>query len=149
MEWKKYQIKAVVETVLIRVDEKVKAVKDKLLKNFIPTSKQQEIMDDFDSLVELLEEKEAIEKKVELLKSKINKSTRKEIGNESFSWSIYSSNYVKEAKDGFIDKIIDKNLPHIPDYDEVERKLTLCTLSAGFDIEAWIQNFVDGIKCEE
>lgn len=150
MKWAKYQITAVVETVTIRVNEKVSKLKEKLKENFTPTSRQEEIIDDLNSLKELMDQQVNLENKINSLRNKINKNGRKEITQDIFPWNnVYNSNYVEERKNYFINELISKKLPSIPSYSDIERELTISTLSAGFDIEAWIEKFVNKVKCEE
>ncbi|WP_287385587.1 hypothetical protein [Lachnospira sp.] len=150
MDWKKYQIQAVVDTVLEEVGKKVEELKKKIKENLTFTKKQEELIDSCEEIKELVYKKNEIESKISELRAKVNKISNKEIGNDLFPWSISSPEYVDFQKNSFIDEIVDKKLPHVPNYEEVQRKLTLQTLSAGFDVEAWIEKFVKDLNlCEE
>ena len=146
MEWRKYQIDAVVETVMQKVQDKLSKVKEHLRASFTPTSKQEETLDNFEELKKLADQRQDIEDRINVLKTKINKSTKREINKEFFPWKVYNSTEVERAKEAYVECLINKSIGDIPTYEDVRRKLTLSTLSAGFDVEGWIEDFVDKVQ---
>jgi len=155
MEWKKYQIDAVVSTISKKVEEKVKALKEKLKESFKPTKKQKEILDGFDELKELADKINGLINKYNALKLEIDNKCQEEVGtyhgNHNFSYYGYtSSESVEDFKKSFIDDIINSKIPRIPNSMDISDELTVATISRDFDIDAWIEKYLERVKvCEE
>lgn len=155
MDWKKYQIDAVVDTINKRLNELTEQTKAQLRASYAPTTNQQEILDLFDELSDAAEKVQKYADRYDELKEKLNDLTRKEAGCTFTQSSYYrcpTPDNVQASKEFFIENIISRKLPKLPDYRDIYNELTVATISAAFDIEAWIEKFIEKVgfdKCAE
>lgn len=147
---RKYQIDAIVNTITKKLTEKLEGIRKQLLSNWKPTAKQQECLDAMDELYDIAEKMDKLRNKAAKVKQTINEITEAETGTTYYYYGdIYPSN-VESNKKNFINKLIDKKLKPIPSSWDIADRVTVATISAGFDITAWIDKFVNDVDlCEE
>jgi len=147
---RKYQIDAIVSTIVDKLNEKLKIVKKRVLATWKPTNRQQECLDAMDELYDIAEKMDKLRNKASKIRETINEITEAETGTTYYYYGDLYPSTVKSNKEDFIDKLINKKLKPIPSSYEIANRVTVATISAGFDITAWIDKFVDDVDlCEE
>jgi len=147
---RKYQIDAIVSTIVDKLNEKLEVVKNQIKQTWKPTSKQQECLDAMDELYDIAEKMDKLRNKANKIKETINEITQEETGTTYYYYGDFLPSNVASNKKDFINKLISKKLKPIPNSYEIENRVTIATISAGFDISAWIEDFVDKVNlCEE
>lgn len=146
---RKYQIDAIVSTIIDKLNEKLEIVKKRILSTWKPTNRQQECLDAMDELYDIAEKMDKLRNKASKIRETINEITQEETGTTYYYRDIYPS-AVKNSKESFINQLINKKLKPIPSHYEIANRVTVATISAGFDITAWIEDFVGKVElCEE
>lgn len=147
---RKYQIDAIVNTITKKLTEKLEGIKKQLLSTWKPTNRQQECLDAMDELQDIAEKMDKLRNKASKIREAINEITEAETGTTYYYYGdLYPSNVASNKKD-FINKLIDKKVKPIPSYYDIADRVTVATISAGFDISAWIDQFVNDVDlCEE
>lgn len=147
---RKYQIDAIVSTIVEKLNEKLKVVKEQIISTWKPTTRQQECLDAMDELYDIAEKMDKLRKKATKIRESINEITQEEIGTTYYYYGEFYPSTVKNNKENFINQLINKKLKPIPNDYEIANRVTVATISAGFDISAWIEDFVNKIDlCEE
>jgi hypothetical protein len=73
-----------------------------------------------------------------------------ETGTTYYYYGEFYPSTVKSNKENFISQLINKKIKPIPSNHEIANRVTVATISAGFDITAWIEDFVNKVDlCEE
>lgn len=147
---RKYQIDAIVSTIIDKLNEKLEIVKKRVLSTWKPTNRQQECLDAMDELYDIAEKMDKLRNKASKIRETINEITQEETGTTYYYYGDIYPSAVKNNKENFIDQLINKKLKPIPSSYEIANRVTVATISAGFDISAWIENFVGNVElCEE
>ena len=147
---RKYQIDAIVSTIVDKLNEKLEIVKKRILSTWKPTKRQQECLDAMDELYDIAEKMDKLRNKASKIRETINDITQEETGTTYYYYGEIYPSAVKNNKENFISQLINKKLKPIPSSYEIANMVTVSTISAGFDITAWIEDFVGKIElCEE
>ena len=147
---KKYQIDAIVNTITKKLTEKLEGIRKQLRSTWKPTAKQQECLDAMDELYDIAEKMDKLRNKAAKVRQTINEITEDEIGTTYYYYGEIYPSTVESNKESFINKLIDKKLKPIPNCYDIADRVTVATISTGFDITAWIDNFVNDVDlCEE
>jgi hypothetical protein len=146
---RKYQIDAIVSKITKKLNEKLENVRVQLRASWKPSQRQKECLDEMDELMEIAEKMQRLRARAQKLGESINDKASEEV-NIHYYYYDFCPSTVKNNKESFINSIINKKLKDVPSYQDIADDVTVATISAGFDIETWINDFVDKVKlCEE
>lgn len=144
---RQYQIKAIVDSTFLKIQEKVTNLLDELRANFEPSREEKKILDDMVILKELCSKEKELREKICKLRDEINEYSKNKLNKTVLYTYRYPDDpdYIEEVSKEFITDQVRKNLPKIPTYEEIERNLTLATVMIGFNVQEWIDNYVSKV----
>ena len=146
---RKYQVDAITNKIIKKLNEKVDSLRLQLRASWKPSQRQKECLDEMDELMEIAEKMQRLRQKAEKLKDSINDKASEEVCVHYYYYDFCPST-VRMNKESFVNSIINKKIKNIPSYQDISDSVTVATISAGFDIETWINDFVDKADlCEE
>jgi uncharacterized coiled-coil DUF342 family protein len=88
---RKYQIDAIVSTIIDKLNEKLEIVKKQILSTWKPTNRQQECLDAMDELYDVAEKMDKLRNKATKIRETINEITQEETGTTYYYGEIYPS----------------------------------------------------------
>ncbi len=143
IQLRKFEIEALVATAVKHLLAIVEKKKEALRAAFQPSKNIQSALNNIDQISVLNVQIDELKEKVQKLTSKVTETIEEEGISATFRWhcfrDITGEEEANREKEKLINAILDKNLPQINPSD-IERSLTVRTISGVPDVDAWLED---------